>query len=54
MNNSMKEAALIKHPIIDNSFLPIFEASFTIKVESASITTVPARLAIDMAFMLPK
>ena len=26
----MKEAALIKHPIIDNSFLPIFEAIFKI------------------------
>ena len=54
MNNSIKEAALIKHPIIDNSFLPIFEASFTINVESVSITTVPARLAIDIAFIFPK
>ena len=50
----VNEAALIIHPITDNSFFPIFDASFVINVESKSITIVPERLAIDIAFILPK
>ena len=54
INNVINEAALIIHPITDNSFFPIFDASFVINVESKSITIVPERLAIDIAFILPK
>ena len=54
MNNIKNAAALIILPITDNSFLPTFADSFTIKVERTSITTIPARFASDIAETLPK